>query len=141
MHFKSTCGAVARATFLVDAFRIHYNVVANERSNASPRRHKYVAFARESSGGGSLRNRGGLSGWWRRDASGCTAVRACIQPDIWPEFAAVRVSKKLCALLRSSRRTCTLLPYPAITHCSMPALQRDAVLKYTYELAGTFDTR
>ena len=48
------CGAIALATFLVDAFGIRYNVVANERSVASARRHKYVAFASDSSGSGVL---------------------------------------------------------------------------------------
>ena len=52
-------GTIALATFLVDAFGIRYNVVANERSVASARRHKYVAFASDSSGSGSLRNSGG----------------------------------------------------------------------------------
>ena len=56
---ERVCGAIALAGFLVDAFGIRYDVVGNEGIFASARRHKYVAIACDSSGGGSLRNSGG----------------------------------------------------------------------------------
>ncbi len=135
------CGAIALAGFLVDAFGIRYDVVGNEGIFASARRHKYVALACDSSGGGSLRNTGGVSGGWRRDAASCAAVLARIQPDNPPEFAAAHVTKTSAARPRSSHRTCTLLTWPLITRCKIRVLQHDAVLKYTFKLAGAVDAR
>ncbi len=112
---RAHVGGVVLLVFCVYAFGVRKNVIYTECNIALCRSSVCAVLASNPSGGGSLRNTGGVSVGWRRDAAGCAFVLARIQPDNRPEFAAERVSKK------SNASCCTAATAPQLCRRSPPS--------------------
>jgi hypothetical protein len=124
----------------VHAFRVRKNVICNATKIDTSRSSHYVVIVvdvvilgridvvilgSDSSGGCGLRNAGGVSRGWRRDAARCAAVLACIQPDNQREFAAARVNTKSsahCCAAATSPQLCTRSPPSRAAACMLSSV-------------------